>query len=139
MLFFKDGFLQFCRMFCLVEWVPIFRSRKNFSTTYAIVSFFFCRPLQGKIKFLTNCPCDFNKILNSHSTPKGAPVFSKPSKSYDWIVTNIAKICPKTAKISPEAAIFHFFFDFLKNCPNDSNEIFYTILESYMCNGIKIV
>ena len=31
-------------------------------------------------------PYDFRKILNSHFTPKGAPVCAKASKSYDWDV-----------------------------------------------------
>ena len=59
----------------------------------------------------------------SHSTPKGAPACSKASKSYDWNVRNIAKIDPKMAKKQP---FFDFFFDFRKNCPYDSNEIFYS-------------
>ena len=41
------------------------------------------------------------------------------SKSYGWDVRNIAKISPKMAKKQS-------FFDFLKNCPYDSNEIFYS-------------
>ena len=41
------------------------------------------------------------------------------SKSYGWDVRNIAKISPKMAKIQT-------FFDFPKNCPYDSNEIFYS-------------
>ena len=45
------------------------------------------------------------------------------SKSYGWDVRNInEKISPKIAK----KVIFRFFFDFLKNCPYDSNEIFYS-------------
>ena len=44
------------------------------------------------------------------------------SKSYSWDVRNIAKISPKMAKKSH----FSIFFDFLKNCPYDSNEIFYS-------------
>ena len=77
----------------------IFRSRKIFSSTYAIVSF-----------FLFFSPDHFMKIANfsktvhtifikycSHSTPKGAPACSKASKSYDWNVRNIAKISPKIA------------------------------------------
>ena len=45
------------------------------------------------------------------------------SKSYGWDVRNIAKISPKMAK---KQSFFDFFFDFLKNCPYDSNEIFYS-------------
>ena len=41
------------------------------------------------------------------------------SKSYGWDVRIIAKISPKMAKKQS-------FFDFLKNCPYDSNEIFYS-------------
>ena len=41
------------------------------------------------------------------------------SKSYGWDVRNIAKISPKLAKKQS-------FFDFLKNCPYDSNDIFYS-------------
>ena len=45
------------------------------------------------------------------------------SKLYGWDVINIAKISPKMAK---KQSFFDFFFDFLKNCPYDSNEIFYS-------------
>ena len=62
--------------------VSIFRSRKKFSTTYAIVLFFFSRPFHENFKFLKNCPYDFHEILHSHSTPKGAPACAKASKSY---------------------------------------------------------
>ena len=44
------------------------------------------------------------------------------SKSYGWDVRNKAKISPKMAK----KQLFFIFFDFLKNCPYDSNEIFYS-------------
>ena len=44
------------------------------------------------------------------------------SKSYGWDVRNIAKVSPKMAKKSN----FSIIFDFLKNCPYDSNEIFYS-------------
>ena len=44
------------------------------------------------------------------------------SKSYDWDVRNIANISPKW----PKNSHFSFFFDFLKNCPYDSNESFYS-------------
>ena len=45
------------------------------------------------------------------------------SKSYDWDVRNIAKFSPKMVK---KQSFFDFFFDFLKNCPYDSNEFFYS-------------
>ena len=123
----------------------IFRSRKKLSTNYAIVSFFcffFSRPFHENFKFLRNCPYNFRKILHSHSTPKGAPACSKASKSYDWNVRNIAKISPKMAKISPKTAFFDFFqFSQKLSVRFERNflQSFYTILESYMCNGIKIV
>ena len=69
----------------------IFRSRKKFSTTYAIVLFFlffFSRPFLENFKFLQNCLYDFHEILHSHSTPKGAPACAKASKSYGWDVRN---------------------------------------------------
>ena len=99
---------------------------KNFrllmqSCCFFLFCFFFSRPFHENFKFLKNCPYDFHEILHSHSTPKGAPACAKPSKSYGWDVRNIAKISPKMAKNSH----FSTFFDFLKNCPYDSNEIFY--------------
>ena len=48
-------------------------------------------------------------------------------KLYGWDVRNIAKISPKMAKNSH----FRFFFDFLNNCPYDSNEIFYSHSKPY--------
>ena len=99
---------------------------------------FFCRPVNENFEFLKNCLYDFCKILHSHSTIKGGHACAMASKSYDWNVRKIAKISPKIAQKQP----FFDFFDFLKNCPYDSNEIlqsFYTIVGSYVCNGIKIV
>ena len=49
----------------------IFRSRRKFSTTYAIVSFFFLTTFHENFKFLKNSLYDFHKIFHSHSTPKG--------------------------------------------------------------------
>ena len=43
--------------------VPFFRSRKKFSTSFAIVSFFFSRPFHENLKFLKNCSYDSNKIF----------------------------------------------------------------------------
>ena len=111
--------------FCFAK-KSFFRSRKKFSTTYPIVSFFlffFSRPFHENFKFLKNCSYDFYKILHCHSTPKGAPACSKASKSYDWNVRNIAKINPKMAK---KQSFLIFFLDFLKHCPNDSNDIFFS-------------
>ena len=84
-----------------------FRSRKKFSTTYAIVLFFFSRSFHENFKFLKNCQYDFHEILHSHSTPKGAPACAKASKSYGLDVRNIAKNGQKTA-------IFRLFSIFSK-------------------------
>ena len=96
---------------------------KNFRLLMQSCCFFFSRPFHENFKFLKNCLYDFHEILHSHFTPKGAPACAKASKSYGWDVRNIAKISPKMAKKQP---FFDFFFDFLKNCPYDSNEIFYS-------------
>ena len=101
--------LQVWKIRLKLQWLT-FRSRKKFSTTYAIVlffCFFFSRPFHENFKFLKNCPYDFHEILHSHSTPKGAPACAKASKSYCWDVRNIAKISPKMAKKQP-------FFDFFR-------------------------
>ena len=119
------------------------RSRKKFSTTYAIVLFFFVfffsRPFHENFKFLKNCPYDFHKILQSHSTPKGAPACAKASKSYGLDVRNIAKFSPKMAKKQPFFDFFRFSQKLSIRFERNFLQLFYTILESYMCNGIKIV
>ena len=118
----------------------IFRSRKKFSTTYAIVLFFFfSRPFHENFKFLKNCPYDFHEILHSHSTPKGAPACAKASKSYGWDVRNIAKISPKMAKKQPFFDFFRFSQKLSIRFERNFLQLFYTILESHMWNGIKIV
>ena len=120
----------------------LIRSRKKFSTTYAIVlffCFFFSRPFHENFKFLRNCLYDFHEILHSHSTPKGAPACAKTSKSYGWDVRNIAKISPKMAKKQPYFDFFRFSQKLSIRFERNFLQLFYTILESYMCNGIKIV
>ena len=101
--------------------------------------FFFSRPFHENFKFLKNCPYDFHEILHSHSTPKGAPACAKASKSYDWNVRNIAKISPKMAKKQPFFDFFRFSQKLSRRRERNFLQLFYTILESYMCNGIKIV
>ena len=66
-----------------VFYSQIFRSRKKFWTTYALVLF-----LPTFQKVLKNCPYHFNEILHSHYAPKGAPACTKASKLYDWNVRN---------------------------------------------------
>ena len=101
--------------------------------------FFFSRPFHENFKFLKNCPYDFHEILHSHSTPIGAHACAKASKSYGWDVRNIAKISPKMAR----KVIFQFFFRFSqklsKRFERNFLQSFFTISQSYMCNGIKIV
>ena len=80
---------------------------KNFRLLMQSCCFFFSRPFHENFKFLKNCPYNFHEILHSHSTPKGAPVCAKASKSYGLDVRNIAKKWPKTA-------IFRLFSIFSK-------------------------
>ena len=101
--------------------------------------FFFSRPFHENFKFLKNCPYDFHEILHSHSTPKGAPACAKASKSYGWDVRNIAKISPKMAKKQPFFDFFRFSQKLSIRFERNFLQLFYTILESYMWNGIKIV
>ena len=111
-----------------------------FSTTYAIVSFCVSRPPNENFKFLKNCPYDFHKILHSRSTPKRAPpACTMTSKSYDWDVRNIAKINPKMAEKQPIFDFFRFSQKLSERFERNVLQSFYTILESYVWNGIKIV
>ena len=73
--------------------------------------------------FLKNCPNDSNEIFYSHSTPYHGPLWAISLYSYGWDVRNIAKNNPKMAE---KHSFFDFFFNFLKNCPYDLNEIFYS-------------
>ena len=89
--------------------------------------------------FLKNCPYDSNEIFYSHSTPYYGPLCAISSNSYGWDVRNIAKFSLKMAK---KTVIFRFFwFSHKLSIRFERNflQLFYTILESYMCNGIKIV
>ena len=101
--------------------------------------FFFSRPFHENFKFLKNCPYDFHEIFHSHYTPKGASACAKPSKSYGWDVRNIAKISPKMAKKQPFFDFFRFSQKLSIRFERNFLQLLYTILESYMCNGIKIV
>ena len=75
----------------------------------------------------------------SHSTPKGAPAYAKASKSYGWEVRNIAKISPKMARKQPFFDFFRFSQKLSIRFERNFLQSFYIILESYMCNGIKIL
>ena len=61
------------------------------------------------------------------------------SKSYGWDVRNIAKISPKMAKKQPFFDFYRFSQKLSIRFEQNFLQIFYTILESYMCNGMKIV
>ena len=112
---------------------------KNFRLLMQSCCFFFSRPFHENFKFLKNCPNDFHEILHSHSTPKGAPACAKTSKSYGWDVRNIAKISPKMAKKQPFFDFFRFSQKLFIRFERNFLQLFDTILESYMCNDIKIV
>ena len=101
--------------------------------------FFFSRPFHENFKFLKNCPYDFHEILHSHSTPKGAPACAKASKSYNWDVRTIAKISPKMAKKQRFFDFFRFSQKLSIRFKRNFLQSFYIIIESYMCNDIKIV
>ena len=91
------------------------------------------------IDLIECCPYDFHKILHSHSTPKGAPVCAKASKSYGLDVRNIVEISPKVATKQPFFDFFRFSQKLSIRFERNFLQLFYTKLESYMCNGIKIV
>ena len=97
---------------------------KNFRLLMQSCCFFFSRPFHENFKFLKICPYDFNKILQIFYTIL-APYMCNGIK---MDVRNIAKISPKMAK---KQSFFDFFFDYLKNCPYDSNEIFYSYSTAY--------
>ena len=118
---------------------PFLGVGKNFRLLMQSCCFFFSRPFHENFKFLKNCPYDFHEILHSHSTPKGAPACAKASKSYGLDVRNIAKISPKMAKKQPFFDFFRFSQKLSIRFERNFLQLFYTILESYMCSGIKIV
>ena len=64
---------------------------------------------------------------------------TKASKSYGLGVRNIAKISPKMAKKQPFFDFFRFSEKLSIRFERNFLQLFYTILESYMCNGIKNV
>ena len=129
-------------LYCHRHWIFLFLGvGKNFRLLMQSCCFFlfFSRPFHENFKFLKNCPYDFHEILHSHSTPKGAPACAKASKSYGLDVRNIAKISPKMAKKQPFFDFFRFSQKLSIRFERNFLQLFYTILESYMCNGIKIV
>ena len=61
------------------------------------------------------------------------------SKLYDWDVRNIAKISPENGQKTAIFLLFSLFSKTVLRFERNFLQLFYTILESYMCNGIKIV
>ena len=92
---------------------------KNFRLLMQLCCFFvlvfFSRPFHKNFQFLKNCPYDSKEIFYSRFTPYYGPLCAISLNSYGWDVR-------KTAKFSPKMAKKQSFFDFLKNCPYDSNE-----------------
>ena len=83
----------------------------------------------------------FTKLCTVTLHPKGPLRVQtlKASKSYGWDVRNIAEISPKMAKKQPFFDFFRFSQKLSIRFERNFLQLFYTILESYMCNGIKIV
>ena len=106
----------------------------KFSTTYPIVSFFFSRPFHENFKFLKNCPYDFHKISQSFYTQRGPCVLKG--------IKIVRLECEKRSKLAQKQSFFDFFrFSQKLSIRFERNflQSFYTLLESYMRNGIKIV
>ena len=107
--------------------VPLVRSRKNFSTTYAIEICF----------FVFFSPDLFMKISNFSETVH--TIFTKFCTVILHLMgplrvqrhQNRMAGMSETARISPKNSHFSTFFDFLKNCSYDSNEIFYSYSTPY--------
>ena len=97
------------------------------------------QPFFDFFDFLKNCRYDSNEIFYSYSTPYKSPICAMASKSYGWDVRNIGKISPKMAKKQPFFEFFRFSQKLSIRFERNFLQLFYTILESYMYNGIKIV
>ena len=89
--------------------------------------------------FLKHCPYDSDEIFYSHFTPFYGPICAVASKSYGWDVRNIAKISPKMAKKQSFFDFFRFSQKLSIRFGRNFLKLFYIILESYTCSGIKIV
>ena len=78
-------------------------------------------------------------IRTNFSTPYYGPLCAISLNSYGWDVRNIAKNSPKMAKKQSFFDFFQFSQKLSKRFERNFLQPFYTILESYMCNGIEIV
>ena len=100
--------------------------------------FFFSPDLFMKISnFSKTVHTIFTKLCTVILHPEGPLRVTKTSKSYGWDVRNIAKIIPKIAKKQPFFEFFQFSQKLSVRFERTFLQLFYTILESYMCNGIK--
>ena len=115
--------------------IYFFRSRKKFSTTYAIMLFFFLPTFHKNFKFLKNCQYEFHEILHSHSTPKGAPACAMALKSYAW---NVRKIL-KNGKKQPFCDFSRFSQKLSIRFERNFVQSFYTLIWSFVCNFINFV
>ena len=78
-------------------------------------------------------------IRTNFSTPYYGPLCAISLNSYGWDVRNIAKNSPKMAKKQPFLDFFPFSQKLSIRFERNFLQPFYTILESYMCNGIRIL
>ena len=97
------------------------------------------QPFSTFFDFLKNCPYDSNEIFYSHSTPYYGLLCAISLYWYGWDVRNIAKISPKMAKKQPFFDFFRFSQKLSEPFERNFLQLFFTILESYMCNSIKVV
>ena len=97
------------------------------------------QPFFDFFRFSQKLSIRFKRNFYSCFTPYQSPLCAMALKSYGWDVRNIAKNSPKMAKIQPFFDFFRFSQKLFKRFERNFLHLFYTILESYMCNGIKIV
>ena len=108
--------------------------------------------LQADIRFCFFSPDLFMKISNFSKTvhtiftkfctvilhPKGPLRVQRHQNRMAWM-WETAKISPKMAKKQPFFDFFRFSQKLSIRFERNFLQLFYTILESYMCSGIKIV
>ena len=104
------------------DWDSSESEGKKFSTTYAIVLFFFSPPFRKISNFSKTVHRISIKFCTVISHPKG-PLHAQRHQNR---LTGMRETQPKLAQKWPKNSHFRTFFDFLKNSPYDSNEIFYS-------------
>ena len=114
----------------------IFRSRKKFSTTYAIVLFFFLPTFSWKFQISQKLSIRFSRnFAQSFYTQRGPCV----CKGIKIVWPGCEKHSQNLAKKQPFFDFFRFSQKLSIRFERNFLQLFYTILESYRCNGIKIV